>query len=99
MVLTTKVGPGRPYQMADIPFRMTEHVRLQDAFYNACAPFHYKEIVAISRALRVSERTVWRWKYQETFPRYDMVMAVIDWVARGKPIIKMSPSQSIIGMP
>ena len=96
----TKAGPGRPYPMADIPFRLVSDSSIRGEFYDVCRTFHYNDIVAISRALRVTERTVWGWKYQEKFPKYyEMAIDVVDWVKRGKPIVMMSPPQSIVGMP
>ena len=92
------VGPGRPYSVAEIPFRNARKVALLDEFYRICATFHYPEQMALSRALGVNDRTVRRWRYRESFPRWDIAIDVIEWVNQGKPVKKVSPSQSGVGM-
>ena len=85
---------GRPYVVADIDFSNDAELALWDEFYEACADFHYAEIMALSRAFGVSPITVERWKYRLTFPRKGIAQQVIDWVNRGKPMRKVSPSQT-----
>jgi hypothetical protein len=88
------VGAGRPYSVAEIPFQNARKVALLDEFYRICATFHYPEQMALSRALGVTDRTVRRWRYRESFPRWDIAIDVIEWVNQGKPIRKEHPSQS-----
>ena len=96
----TKAGPGRPYPMADMPFRLAGSGSIRDEFHDVCRSLNYHDIVAISRALRVTERTVEKWKYQERFPKqYEIALDIVDWVNRGKPVVMMLPPQSIAGMP
>ena len=85
---------GRPYAVAEIPFQNERKVGLLDEFYDACSSFHYREIMAVSRALRVQPCTVERWKYKETFPRWDIAVDVIEWVNQGKPIRLVSQSET-----
>lgn len=77
---------GRPYFVADIPFNNSRKVNLISEFYKVCSKFNYRDIVALSRTLSVSERTIRRWKYKETFPRWEIAIDIIDWVNRGKPM-------------
>jgi len=93
MALAT-VGRGRPCAVAEIPFSNDRKVRLLEEFYDICATFHYPEIMAVSRGLRVSQNTVERWKYRLSFPRWDIAVDVIEWVRQGKPVKMVSPSQS-----
>ena len=89
---------GRPYAVAEIPFQNDRKVGLLEEFYGVCSTFHYLEIMAVSRALGVQPFTVERWKYKMTFPRWDIAIDVIEWVNRGKPIRKVSQSESPAGM-
>lgn len=72
--------------VALIPFNNPRKTALLDEFYDVCAGFRYKEIMAVSRGLGVHQNTVERWKYRGTFPRWDIAVDVIEWVARGKPV-------------
>lgn len=85
---------GRPYVVAVIPFNNERKVRLLNEFWGACESFHYRETMAVSRALGVEARTVERWKYKETFPRRDIAEDIIEWVRQGKPVRVVSPSKS-----
>lgn len=93
MALGTARG-GRPYPVALIPFNNERKVGLLDEFWTTCAAFHYRETMAISRALGVEPRTVERWKYRESFPRWDIAVDVIEWVNQGKPVRMVSPSET-----
>jgi len=93
MALAT-VGRGRPCAVAEIPFSNDRKVRLLEEFYGICSTFHYPEIMAVSRGLRVTPNTVERWKYRLSFPRWDIAVDVIEWVRQGKPVRMVSPSQS-----
>lgn len=86
------VGAGRPCAVAVMPFQNDRKVGLLDEFYGICAGFHYREIMAVSRALRVTPRAVESWKYREKFPRWDIAIDIIEWVNQGKPIIMVSSS-------
>jgi len=87
------VGRGRPCAVAEIPFCNERKVQLLQEFYAVCSTFRYRETVALSRALGIAPRTVERWKYQESFPRWDIAVDVIEWVKSGKPY-KMRPAGS-----
>jgi len=97
MAISYRKG-GRPYAVADIDFSNDAELLFWDTFYKACSNFRYIEIIALSRALEVSVRTVENWKYGLTFPRKGIAQQVIDWVSRGKPMKKISPSQAISDM-
>ena len=79
-------GRGRPCAVAQIPFSNDRKLQLLQEFYAVCATFRYRETVALSRALGITPRTVQKWKYQESFPRWDIAVDVIEWVNLGKPI-------------
>jgi len=89
---------GRPCPVAVIPFQNERKVGLLEEFYGVCADFHYREIMAVSRALRVTPRAVESWKYREKFPRWDIAVDVIEWANQGKPVVMVSPSQTITNM-
>lgn len=97
MALGTARG-GRPCVVAVIPFNNERKVGLLREFYGVCATFHYPEIMAVSRALRVDHTTVENWKYKRTFPRWDIAVDVIEWVRNGKPMVKVPPSESVPNM-
>ena len=94
MVMAT-AGRGRPCSVAEIPFSNERKVKLLQEFYGACATFRYPEIMAVSRALGVHRATVERWKYQLTFPRWDIAVDVIEWVRQGKPTKVVPPSEAL----
>jgi len=86
MGVLTRETRGRPFYVADIPFTNDAKVQLLQDFYAAVATFKYRETMAVARQLGVHERTVYRWKYHESFPRYDIALDIIEWVRRGKPM-------------
>ena len=77
---------GRPYYVADIPFDFDRRLQFMDEFYNITAKFHYREIMALSRCLKLHPSTIEKWKYRESFPRRDIAIDVIEWAKRGKPM-------------
>jgi len=89
---------GRPYFVADIPFENDTKMQLLDEFYRVCSKFDYRDMVALSRTLSVSDRTIRRWKYKETFPRWDIAVDVIDWYKRGKPMNLVQQKDKITTM-
>ncbi len=89
---------GRPYAVAVIPFRNDRKVGLLDEFYDTCSTFHYREIMAVSRAFGVHQSTVEKWKYKLTFPRWDIAVDVIEWAKQGRPIRMVSQSQTLVNM-
>ena len=92
MALPT-VGRGRPCAVAEIPFSNARKVDLIEEFYRVCSTFHYPDIMAVSRGLRVSRNTVERWKYGLSLPRtWDIAIDVIEWVKLGKPKRYVPPS-------
>lgn len=89
---------GRPCLVADIDFSKDSELAFWDEFFGACSDFHYAEIMAVSRAFGVNYHTVEKWKYRIQFPRKGVAQQIIDWVNRGKPMRKISPSQTISDM-
>lgn len=83
---------GRPCFVADMKVT-TKDKRLAfwDEFLDVCSGFHYREIVAVSRACGLSARAVESWKYGQRFPDKDRAQEVIDWVKAGKPMKKVRP--------
>jgi len=97
MALGTARG-GRPCVVAVIPFNNARKVGLLQEFYAVCASFHYPEIMAVSRALRIHYTTVEKWKYRQSFPRWDIAVDVIEWNKNGKPMVRISPSETPANM-
>ena len=85
---------GRPYFVATMPFQNHRKTELLDEFYTILATFRYREVMAVSRALGVSPRTIERWKYRETFPRWDTALTVIEWHKQGRPVQRRLQRQS-----
>ena len=82
---TTGEGPGRPRYVADIDFAHDPDQELYDRFYEACREFCYRDVMALSRGLKVTPRTIYNWKNGKTFPIVrGTALMVIDWVAGGK---------------
>lgn len=79
---------GRPRYVAEIDFPNDALKRLYDDFYQSCSTLCYRDIMALSRALKVSTRAVESWKYKEKMPPYQRIIQVIEWVKRGKPMIQ-----------
>lgn len=88
------VKGGRPRFVADIDFSNDTELAFWDVFYNACAAFRYRDIMALSRALGVGARTVENWKYKLTFPRKGIAQQVIDWDSNGRPMKTVQPSRT-----
>jgi len=86
---------GRPHLVATIPFNNQRKVALLDEFYAIVATFRYPEVMAVSRGIGVHPRTVDRWKYRESFPRWDIAMDVIEWYKQGKPVKRQLPVSRI----
>jgi len=78
---------GRPRYVADYTWKNALVQSYYDEFYNACHTLTYREMVALSRLLGFSLRTIYRWKNDEDFPRHiEAVLVVLEWTKRGKPI-------------
>ena len=78
---------GRPRYVADYTQRTDLSRPYYDEFYKACSTFTYREMVALSRMLGFSLRTIYRWRNNEDFPRnIGTALVVIDWNKQGKPI-------------
>jgi hypothetical protein len=95
-ILTEK--RGRPYYVARVPFSNDRKLAFMDEFYNITRTFHYREIMALSRALNVTPVTVQNWKYKTTFPKWDIAYDVIDWYRNGKPMDLVYQRDKITGM-
>lgn len=89
---------GRPCFVADIDFSNDRELALRDAFHEACSKFCYRDIMALSRAMRVTPNTVETWKYGIYFPRRDVAQQVIDWVNAGKPMKQVRPFSESFNM-
>ena len=66
-------------------------------FHKICSTFHYRDVVALSRALGLSDKTISGWKYCRSKPALPMVLSVIKWGNQGKPMRKMTTNK--IGRP
>jgi hypothetical protein len=78
---------GRPRYIADDFPTHDPQLPYSYAFHDACQTFSYREMLALSRRLGCSLRTVYRWKNGEKFPRnIGTMLAVVDWTSRGKAI-------------
>ena len=86
---------GRPHLVAIIPFNNQRKVQLLDEFYAIVSTFRYPEVMAVSRGLDVHPRTVDRWKYRESFPRWDIALDVIEWHKQGKPVRRQVPVSGV----
>ncbi|MBV6343788.1 hypothetical protein, partial [Candidatus Magnetobacterium casense] len=53
--------------------------------------FHYREIVAISRACGITTRQVENWKYGQRYPDKQRAEDIIEWVKAGKPMEQQRP--------
>jgi len=82
---------GRPHLVAIVPFQNQQKVALLDKFYAIVSTFRYQEVMAVSRGMGVHPRTVDRWKYRESFPRWDVALDVIAWYEQGKPVKRCLP--------
>ena len=78
---------GRPRDKADISFAHDPALFYRDKLSAACETLSYHDIMALSRALGKTPRTIYNWRYGTKFPR-DIADAlrVLDWTAAGKPI-------------
>ena len=97
-VMAVSSRAGRPCFVADINFGNDSELAFRDAFYDACANLHYREIVALSRACGVTSRTVENWKYKLTFPQKDIARQIIAWVEAGKAMKQRRPFPESSGM-
>jgi uncharacterized protein YjcR len=84
---------GAPYFVADFEFAPDALLKLRSDFNQACSSFRYRDIMALSRKLGVHPSTVAKWKYNMQYPNYDVIMQVLAWVNRGKPMKRVLPWQ------
>lgn len=98
MAVLISKGRGRPHYVADIDFTEDPALFYYDRFYEACHSFCYRDVMALSRALRCSPRTVYAWKYGEKCPRIGIMLAVMDWTRAGKPMKTEQPGKVIFSM-
>ena len=92
-------APGRPVYIADIEFNVSRSTQFYDDFRKAAKKLCYRDIVALSRYFRISERSIYAWHYGEHFPRrWDIMMDVIEWVGNGKPMRKQYQQHHMKGM-
>ena len=64
------------------------------SFYQACETFHYRDVMALSRALGVHPRTIEAWKYREKRPSFEKMLEVIAWDKAGRPMKLEQSSQA-----
>lgn len=83
---------GRPCPVA-VMYDARLDTEFYEKFYEACRAFAYRDIMAVSRRLDVSPRTVRNWKYGKTRPVDQIVFAVVQWVKDGKPVEMVPPEQ------
>lgn len=92
-------GRGRPHYVADLDLTEDRTLSYYQKFYDACSTFRYRDVMALSRTLEVSPRTVYGWKYGETFPkRIGIMLQVIDWTVQGKPMKLEQPGKQVFSM-
>ena len=77
-------GRGRSFKVAVIRWDNDRTLALLDEFGKATRDLTYGERMALSRACMVTETTVRHWQYRVCSPRWDTMLAVIDWVKAGK---------------
>jgi hypothetical protein len=92
IVKSTARKGGRPCPVA-VMYDARLDVTFYEQFYAACSTFGYRDIMAVSRRLDVSPRTVRNWKYHKTLPVDQIVFAVVEWVKEGKPTEMVPPDQ------
>jgi len=89
MTTKTNSNRGRPIHEAFLDFRTeTEYDRLINQFYKVCFALNYREIMALSRVLQVTPRTVQNWKYESTVPKWGIMQWVIRWGELGRPLVQ-----------
>ena len=58
-------------------------------FFRIAKSLNYTEIMALSRALRISDSTVYAWHYGERIPKnWGVMLDIIQWGKDGKPVEK-----------
>lgn len=80
-------APGRPYYVALVP-RDDTLLEVKTTFYSAVKRLRYREQVALARALHTTPRTVAAWHYGARFPKWEVMLMVIQWHKNGKPMAK-----------
>jgi hypothetical protein len=76
---------GRPRCVAVIDGTQDKAMFYYDKFYEACDTLSYSDCRALAYGLDISLRQVYNWRNRKSFPRIGLVLAVMDWVAAGKP--------------
>jgi len=89
---------GRPCYVAELDFQTDEELRLRNRFFKVCSTLNYREVMALSRALGINERTIRAWRNKEQIPKWYVVLQVISWAKRNKPMRKVAPWQSSVDM-
>ena len=82
---------GRPCFVADMDLSRDRSLAFWDEFVSACSEFHYRDIVAVSRACGLATNTVERWKYGLNYPDKERAEEVLAWVRAGKPMKQQRP--------
>ena len=94
MILGHKT-PGRPFHVADMP-PLSNQITVLSDFYRITKSLNYKEIMALSRALCLTERTVYAWHYGERHPKnWGTILDVIEWGKNGKPLLRRYQSKKM----
>ena len=88
-----KKAPGRPFHVAVLP-PLSNRVTVHSDFYRVAKSLNYTEIMALARALRLTQRTVYAWHYGERIPRrWGIMLDVIQWGKDGKPLVRLYQSE------
>lgn len=98
MAVVISNGRGRPHFVAEIDSSRDLALAFYDDFLNACRTFCYRDVMALSRKLDISPRTVYAWKYGEQYPRMATMLTVLTWVAQGKPMKLEQPGIETFSM-
>jgi hypothetical protein len=85
------VRQGRPPFVAQLDLGRDPELHIAYKFHDACTTLCYRDIMALSRALNVSQRAIESWKYAERMPSFRVMWYVIRWVKQGKPMTTAKP--------
>lgn len=90
---------GRGQYQADIGCSTDLAQTYYNQFAQACHDLSYHDMNALSRALDLNIRTIYRWRDGKSFPALiDTMLAVLDWHKAGKPIIVRSQRELAASM-
>ena len=81
---------GRPYRVAsiDVSSFLDQELEFYNRFFKICSVLSYREIMALSRVLKRTPRTVQNWKYEKNAPTETVMRWVIRWGQAGRPLLR-----------